>query len=72
MKTKHLVMSIEGLERKLSEYKSYWWKNKYCKDCFNMTIWKVKKEIQKYKDKWYEVIPWWNCKNIGEKWRCEC
>lgn len=72
MKTKHLVMSIEWLERKINSFKSYSWKNKYCKDCFEMTHWEVIYAIEEYKEKWYTVIPSESCPNVNKDWTCWC
>ena len=72
MKLKHLVMSIEWLENKLNSLNTYQRKNKYCKDCFWMTLWQVKNSLIEYKFKWYEFIPWSWCENILYNGSCWC
>jgi len=67
---RHIWMSIAWFERSLNEVKSYSWKNKRCKDLFEMTYWQVKKWLQEYKDKWFIVIPSDSCDNLRKDWTC--
>jgi hypothetical protein len=69
MKTLHLVMSIEWLERQLNK-KSELKRNKYCIQSFWLNYEQVKEWLEKYKAKWYTVIPWAWCDNILPDWRC--
>ena len=66
----HIWMSIEGLERRLLEFKSYSWKNNYCKSAFWITYGNVTKSLERYKDKWYTTIPASGCNNLRDDWTC--
>ena len=68
---RHISMSIEWLESKFNIL-SYQVNNKYCKDAFGMTFWKVKKHLKQYKEKWWKFIPSSSCPNINELWACWC
>jgi len=51
MKTMHLVMSIEWLERELNK-KHIIQRQSYCIEAFGMTYDEVKKGLEEYKTKW--------------------
>lgn len=69
MKTVHLVMSIEWLERELNK-KHIIKRQSYCVEAFGMSYDEVKKGLEEYKAKWFTVIPWAWCDNILPDWRC--
>lgn len=69
MKTVHLVMSIEWLERELNK-KHMIQRQKYCIDAFGLTYDQVKEWLAEYKAKWFTVIPLSWCDNILPDGRC--
>lgn len=66
----HLVISIRWLERHLSEFKTKDKRKLYCYEVHGMPEEEVMKEIERYKEIWYSVIPHEDCDNISPDWHC--
>jgi hypothetical protein len=67
---RHIEISIIGFEKKLNSLNTFLRKNRYCENCFGLTLWEVERELEKFKSKWYTVVPNSNCNNIREDWSC--
>lgn len=69
MKTMHISMSIEWLERELNK-KHIIQREKYCIDAFWLSYQDVLQWIAEYKEKWYKFIPGGWCDNIKSDGSC--
>lgn len=69
---RHIVMTIEWVEKDINSYKNEIGKNRRCMELFGISYKFYKESINEYKLKWYKYIPSAWCNNVWKDWNCNC